>query len=101
MSKAATFVVVLFVLWSTTLLGQTVGGPCPTSNSTQQFIAAASPALICVVPQVYGPGGLVGVPNNGPLGSTDQSSSAFKHLVHFQTAALASFSPLTSEIGTQ
>ena len=100
MLKTATFVVVLFVLLSMTSLGQTVGGPCPTSNSTHQSIAAASPDLICVIPQVYGPGGLVGFPNNGPLGST-QSSATFPHEVHFQAAALASFSPLTADIGTQ
>jgi hypothetical protein len=100
MSKVATFVLVLFALLSTASRGQTVGGPCPTSNSTHQPIAAASPDLICVVPQVYGPGGLVGVKNNGPLGST-QNSATFPHAVHFQTAALASFSPLTADIGTQ
>jgi hypothetical protein len=101
MSKVATFALVIFVLLSTPSHGQTVGGPCPTSNSTHQTIAAVSPTLICVVPQVYGPGGLVGITNNGPLGSTDSNSSAFKHSVHFQTAALASFSPLTADIGTQ
>jgi outer membrane putative beta-barrel porin/alpha-amylase len=101
MSKAATLVLVLFASLSTYSLGQALGGPCPTSNSTNQTIAAVSPDLICVVPQVYGAGGLVGVPNNGPLGSTNQNSAAFKHSVHFQTAALASFSPLTAAIGTQ
>src|SRR5690349_25140796 len=85
---------------STASLGQTVGGPCPTSNSTNQPIAASSD-LICLVPQVYGPGGLVGADNNGPLGSTNVSSSAFEHAVHFQASSLASFSPLTAEIGTQ
>jgi hypothetical protein len=53
------------------------------------------------VPQVYGAGGLVGVPNNGPLGSTDVTSAAFKHAVHFQASSLGSFAPLTEEIGTQ
>lgn len=101
MSKVATFVLVLLALLSTASRGQTVGGPCPTSNSTNQKIAGVSPDLVCVVPQVYGPGGLVGVPNNGPLGSTDTTSTTFKHSVHFQTAALASLSPLTADIGTQ
>ena len=87
-------------LLATESLGQTLGGPCPTSNSTNQLIAASSD-LICLVPQVYGPGGLVGADNNGPLGSTNVSSSAFKHAVHFQASSLASFSPLTAEIGTQ
>ena len=92
---------ITLVFLSTPSLGQTLGGPCPTSNSTNQNISAVSPDLICLVPQVYGPGGLVGADNNGPLGSTNQNSSAFKHSVHFQTASLASFSPLTAEIGTQ
>jgi len=100
MSKAATFVLILFVTLSTSSHAQTIGGPCPTSNSTKQTISAVSSDLICVVPQVYGPGGLVGTPNNGPLGSTENSAS-FPHAVHFQGAALASFSPLTADIGTQ
>jgi hypothetical protein len=99
MSRAATFVLILFATLSTSSQAQTVGGPCPTSNSTNQNIALSNTS-ICVVPQVYGPGGLVGFPNNGPLGST-QNSATFPHAVHFQTASLASFSPLTAEIGTQ
>jgi hypothetical protein len=88
-------------LFSSVALGQTVGGPCPTSNSTNQLITTISPNLICLVPQVYGPGGLVGADNNGPLGSTNLNSAALKHSVHFQASSLASFSPLTAEIGTQ
>jgi hypothetical protein len=99
MSRAAAFVLILFATLSTSSQGQ-VGGPCPTSNSTHQTIASVSSDLICVVPQVYGPGGLVGTPNNGPLGSTENSAS-FPHAVHFQAAALASFTPLTADIGTQ
>lgn len=99
MSKAATFVLILFATLSTSSQAQ-VGGPCPTSNSTKQVISAVSRDLICVIPQVYGPGGLVGTPNNGPLGST-QNSASFPHAVHFQDAALASFSPVTADIGTQ
>jgi hypothetical protein len=103
MSKVATFALILFATSSTlsTSSQAQVGGPCPTSNSTKQTISSRSHDLICVVQQVYGPGGLVGVPNNGPLGSTDQSTAAFKHSVHFQDAALASFTPLTAAIGTQ
>ena len=99
MAKAATFSLVVFALFLQLADAQNVGGPCPTSNSTKQTIASVSSDLICIVPQVYGPGGLVGLNNNGPLGSTELAG--FKHAVHFQTAALASFSPLTSEIGTQ
>src|SRR5215469_2779590 len=83
------------------MAGQKLGGLCPTSNSTNQNISTISSDLICLVPQVYGPGGLVGVDNNGPLGSTNQNPAAFKHSVHFQAASLASFSPMTAEIGTQ
>src|SRR5262245_45614665 len=101
MSKVATFVPVILALLLTSVQGQTVGGPCPTSNSINQTISSISPHLICIVSQVYGAGGLVGVDHNGPLGSTDQASAAFKHNVHFQAASLASFAPLTTAIGTQ
>jgi hypothetical protein len=100
MSKAAYFGLVLSVWLSTYSLGQILGGPCPTSNSTNQTIPALSSDLICVVPQLYGPGGLVSISNNGPLGSTE-TSAAFKNGVHFQAVSLASFSSLTAEIGTQ
>lgn len=102
MSKVATFVLVILALLATASRAQTtVGGPCPTSNSTQQVISSISRDLICIVPQVYGPGGLVGVDHKGPLGSTDTASAQFKHAVHFQAASLASFAPLTTAIGTQ
>ena len=102
MPKVATFVLVTLALLSTVSRAQTtVGGPCPTSNSTKQDISSISRDLICIVPQVYGPGGLVGVDNHGPLGSTDTGNPAFKHNVHFEAASLASFAPLTTAIGTQ
>jgi hypothetical protein len=86
----------LMLLLSNAALAQ---GPCPTANSTTETLSL-SHDLICTVPQVYGAGGLVGVNNHGPLGSTDTSSAAFKHSVHFQESNLASFAPLTAEIGT-
>jgi hypothetical protein len=102
MSKVATFVLVILALLATASRAQTtVGGPCPTSNSTNQTISSISRDLICIVPQVYGAGGLVGVDHNGPLGSTDQASASFKHNVHFEASSLASFAPLTTAIGTQ
>jgi hypothetical protein len=102
MSKVATFVLVILALLSTAAEAQTtLGGPCPTSHSTTQVISSISRDLICIVPQVYGPGGLVGFDHNGPLGSTDTASAQFKHAVHFQAASLASFAPLTTAIGTQ
>ena len=100
MSRASTFVLVILALLSTASHAQ-IGGPCPTSNSTRQTISSISSDLICIVPQVYGAGGLVGVDHNGPLGSTDQASAAFKHGAHFQATSLASLSPLTAEIGSQ
>ena len=73
-----------------------VRGPCPTSNATEQWIPVSND-LVCTVPQVYGGGGLVGTPNNGPMASTQQ----FSHAAHFQNASAASLGPLNSEIGTQ
>src|ERR1700746_3696310 len=94
--KVAPLIPLLLLLISTFSSAQ---GPCPTANSTKETLAF-SHDLICIVPQVYGAGGLVGVNNNGPLGSTDSASAAFKHSVHFQDSSLASFVPLTAEIGT-
>src|ERR1700730_14963927 len=72
--------------------------PCPTANSTQTTtIPARSADLICLVPQVYGGGGLVGTDHGGPLFSTAQ----FSHAAHFSSSAVESFSPLNAEIGTQ
>src|SRR5689334_21518663 len=65
-------------------------GPCPTSHSTDP--GAPNPQLssdvICVVPQVYGAGGLVGNNHGGPLSPTETGD--FKHTVHFRDAALRS-----------
>lgn len=81
------------------LYGQ--NGPCPTTHSTDT--GAPTPQLsgdvICVVPQVYGGGGLVGTNHGGPLSPTETGD--FKHTVHFRDAALASLNPLTAAIGTQ
>lgn len=98
--KAATLVMIVLTLLSTM---HAQGGPCPTGTNLTNNPTLALPLskdVICTVNQVYGGGGLVGVPNNGPLGSTDQHSAAFQHSVHFQDSALASFAPLTSAIGT-
>jgi hypothetical protein len=73
-------------------------GPCPTATSTQTTtIPSRSGDLICLVPQVYGPGGLVGVDHGGPLLST----AKFSHAAHFTNSALQSLTPLNAEIGTQ
>ncbi len=73
-------------------------GPCPTATSTTtSTIPTRSNNLICLVPQVYGPGGLVGVDHGGPLFST----ANFSHAAHFTNSAVASLTPLNAEIGTQ
>jgi hypothetical protein len=93
-SKVATLIVALALLYSHHSLAQ---GPCATATiSTNPTL---SRDLICIVPQVYGPGGLVGSNNGGPLDATDVGT--FPHVVHFQASSIASFAPLTSEIGTQ
>ena len=72
-------------------------GPCPTATSTaSSTILPRSGELVCLVPQVYGPGGLVGTDHGGPLLPT-----AFGHAAHFSKSTVQSFSPLNAEIGTQ
>jgi len=68
--------------------------PCPTSV-LQGANAKISNDLICVMPQVYGPGGLVGSNNGGPLNPTHG------HEVHFQASTVRSFEPINSEIGIE
>jgi hypothetical protein len=96
MERVVRLAVLLFLsLGSTWCMAQ---GPCPTATSTQtSTIPSRSSNLICLVPQVYGPGGLVGVDHGGPLLSTAQ----FSHAAHFTNSALQSFTPLNAEIGTQ
>ena len=71
--------------------------PCPTSLSTGANPPQISRTgdLICLVPQVYGPSGLVGQNFGGPLNTTSG------HSVHFQAAAVNDFGPINSEIGVQ
>ena len=92
--KAATLMPILVMFSSLHLLAQ---GPCPTAKVSPN--ATLSSDSICLVTQVYGAGGLVGKKDGGPLDDTD--SGTFKHVVHFQSSSLTSFSPLTAEIGTQ
>jgi len=96
MGRAARYVIAVFTIFGSTLV--LAQGPCPTATSTQtSSIPGRSGDLICLVPQVYGPGGLVGVDHGGPLFSTAQ----FSHAAHFTNSALQSFVPLNAEIGTQ
>jgi hypothetical protein len=71
--------------------------PCPTSlsTSTNPPQIARTGDLLCLVPQVYGPSGLVGQNFGGPLNATTG------HSVHFQAAAVNDFGPINSEIGVQ
>ena len=96
MARGVRFLVAVFImLGSTWVLAQ---GPCPTASSTTSTtIPSRSADLICLVPQVYGPGGLVGVDHGGPLLSTGQ----FGHAAHFTNSSLQSLTPLNSEIGSQ
>ena len=73
---------------------------CPTSFSPPLPNPTFSKKLICLVPQVYGPGGLVGANNGGPLLSTEGFRIG-AHEVHFQSSSAESLGPLNEEIGTQ
>src|ERR1700735_3768482 len=88
----------LTVLWSLLLLSVSTAAlaqsPCPT----QEILGSAakrSSDLVCIVPQVYGPGGLVDVDNGGPLTATKF------HEGDFQASSINSFSPINAEIGVQ
>jgi Putative MetA-pathway of phenol degradation len=86
---------VLFILLPLTLsVAAFAEGPCPTSVILGSA-ATRSSDLVCIVPQVYGPGGLVGVDNGGPLTATKF------HEVHFQASSINSFGPINAEIGVQ
>jgi hypothetical protein len=67
--------------------------PCPTAYQTAA--STRSSDLVCTVPQVYGPGGLVGTTYGGPLFPT-----AF-HNVHFSATSVSSLVPINAEIGVQ
>ena len=91
MSRLAIFFVFLLTALSSECFAQS---PCPT----QEILGSAakrSSDLVCIVPQVYGPGGLVGTDNGGPLTSTKF------HEVHFQASSINSFGPINAEIGVQ
>jgi hypothetical protein len=94
-AKALSVVSGLLLLLPLSLSAQ---GPCPTATSTlSTTIPSRSGDAICLVPQVYGAGGLVGTDHGGPLFST----AKFSHAAHFSNSALQSFTPLNAEIGSQ
>jgi hypothetical protein len=67
--------------------------PCPTQvlNPTP----TESSDLVCVLPQVYGPGGLVGTNYGGPINPTTG------HEAHFQSSTVNDFTAINAEIGLQ
>jgi len=79
-------------LGSALALGQNPS-PCPTE--VLSTTATMSKDLVCLIPQVYGAGGLVGTGDGGPLDPT------MGHSVHFQASSLSSFGPINSEIGIE
>ncbi len=86
---------VLIILSQLTLSASAFAqSPCPTQVLLGSS-AQRSSDLICVVPQVYGPGGLVGTNNGGPLYPT------MFHSVHFQASSVSSLAPVNAEIGVQ
>ena len=91
MSRLRVLTILLPLALSAAALAQS---PCPT----QEILGSAatrSSDLVCIVPQVYGPGGLVGIDNGGPLAATKF------HEVHFQASSINSFGPINAEIGVQ
>jgi len=69
-------------------------GPCPT-QVLQGSGATSSSDMLCLIPQLYGPGGLVGSNNGGPLNATTG------HEAHFQASSISDFRPINAEIGLQ
>lgn len=67
--------------------------PCPTQVLTPNPTKSAD--LLCLLPQVYGAGGLVGATNGGPLDDTQG------HQVHFQASSIRSFAPINAEIAVE
>lgn len=83
----------LLLFAAVTALAQAGTSPCPTQ--VLRTNPNKSTDLACLVPQVFGAGGLVGVNNGGPLDVTRG------HAVHFQASSVRSFGPINAEIGVQ
>lgn len=76
--------------------------PCPVGLTPPATNPTLSSDLICMLPQVYGAGGMVGSQDaatgnqlGGPLHPTEG------HEAHFQASAIKSFSPVNQEIGAE
>jgi len=67
--------------------------PCPTQ--VLQSSPKESSDLVCLLPQVYGPGGLVGTTEGGPISPTTG------HDAHFQNSTVNDFKAINAEIGLQ
>jgi hypothetical protein len=80
-----------FLVAGMTALAQS---PCPTQVLLGSS-ATSSSDLLCMIPQQYGPGGLVGTDNGGPLVKTTG------HEAHFQASSVSDFRPINAEIGLQ
>jgi Putative MetA-pathway of phenol degradation len=95
MTKFGAFLPVALILFSSATVSSLAQGPspCPTQVLTPNPVRSAD--LVCLVPQVYGAGGLVGATNGGPLDDTQG------HQVHFQASSVRSFGPINAEIGVQ
>jgi outer membrane putative beta-barrel porin/alpha-amylase len=103
--RIATLAIILPVLLALDLAAQL--GPCPTrvvgSLNPPPTLMSRSSKLICLVPQLYGPGGLVGFYDKGPLLETSYGVTLFPD-VDFQSAGSEisrNLIPLLSEVGTQ
>jgi len=92
MPRDSRYLLLLFVISAAVVA--VAKSPCPT-QVLQGSLAAHSGDLICIVPQLYGPGGLVGTNNGGPLTPTTG------HEVHFQDSNLSSFGAVNAAIGVQ
>lgn len=98
----AKHVLVLVALVTSIPLGAWAQGPCQVGLTPPKTNPTLSADLICLLPQVYGAGGMVGwkdaatgTPLGGPLHPTQN------HEAHFQASAIKSFSPINQEIGTE
>src|ERR1700685_418884 len=91
MSRLWVLIILLQLALCASVLAQS---PCPTQLQLTTATKRSSD-LICLVPQVYGPGGLVGTTFGGTLYSTEF------HEAHFQASSVSSLAPINSEIGVQ
>jgi hypothetical protein len=91
MSRLWVLIILLQLALCASVLAQS---PCPTQLQLTTATKRSSD-LICLVPQVYGPGGLVGTTFGGPLYPTEF------HEAHFQASSVSSLAPINSEIGVQ